>query len=174
MSLIVEDGTIVVGAESYATVAQANAYHLARGNTAWELLDDVDAKEPALRKATDYMVRMYRARWKGYRTSSVQPLDWPRMNVVLDDGPYAYGYATVVENNVVPKEVRDACAEFALRSTVAALAPDLERAASAETVGPISVTYDQNSPESVRYRELDALLAPLLKGSPMNMKLVRS
>ena len=173
MALIVEDGTIVAGAESYATVAQANAYHTARGNSAWELLDDVDAKEPALRKATAYMVQMYRARWKGFRVSAAQPLDWPRMNVVLDDGPYAYGYSTVLAINVVPQEVRDACAEFALRASVADLAPDLERAAQVETVGPISVTYDPASAESVRYRALDALLAPYLKGSSMNATLVR-
>ncbi len=35
MALTVEDGTVVAGADSYLSVADANEYHQSRGNTAW-------------------------------------------------------------------------------------------------------------------------------------------
>jgi len=38
MALIVEDGSIVTGAESYCTVAFANTYLANRGYTAWDAL----------------------------------------------------------------------------------------------------------------------------------------
>lgn len=172
MALIVEDGTVVAGAESYVTVAEADAYHTARGNAAW---DDVEDKEAALRRATDYMVRMYRQRWKGIRKNIAQTLDWPREMVYTE--PFMRGgvgeYPYLVSNIIVPAEVKTACIEFALRAAAAALAPDLERATSQETVGPISVTYDPASSEGTRYRELDALLAPYLESSSMNAFVMR-
>lgn len=61
MTLVVEDGSIVSGAESYASVAQADAYFAARGITIWSPLLDAE-KEQALRRATDYMVQTYRQR----------------------------------------------------------------------------------------------------------------
>ena len=38
MSLIVEDGTGLAGAESYVSVTDADTYHDKRGNTAWATL----------------------------------------------------------------------------------------------------------------------------------------
>ncbi len=176
MSLIVETGAVVTGAEAYCTVAYADDYHSKRGNAAWAVLDDVDAKEPALRRATDYMVQMYRARWKGFRKSALQVLDWPRTFVYLE--PFVTGgfgaYPFLVADTIVPDEVMRVCAEFALRAATADLSPDLARGVLSETVGPLAVTYDPNSPESARYRALDALLAPYLSGSSMNAKLVRA
>lgn len=170
MTIIVEDGTLVAGAESFCTVAFADAYHQTRGNAAWDALDDIDDKEPALRKATDYMEQMYRMRWKGFRISSLQALSWPRADVEVEDGPYR----NTVAINIVPKEVKNACAEFALRSLSEDLAPDLTQTVSSETVGPIKVDYEQGSQEGVRYRAIDALLSIYLKGSAGMAKLVRA
>ena len=78
MSLIVEDGTGRADAESYASVSVADAYHTARGNTAWAALATTALKEAALRKATDYLGQTYGLRWKGYRMTTTQALDWPR------------------------------------------------------------------------------------------------
>ena len=172
MALIVESGSIVPGAESYCTVAFANTYHASRGNTAWEALDDADDKEPALRRATDYMLQTYRGRWKGYRVSSTQPLNWPREAVVLGDGPNNYG--DVVANTIVPLEVKNACAEYALRAVTSQLAADLTRGTLSESVGEISVTYDPASPQYARYRAVDAVLAPYLTSSGSMTRLVRS
>ena len=60
--LIVEDGTGLSNADSYASLAEANLYHANHGNVDWS---DIDAttKEQLLRKATDYMVAQYRLQY---------------------------------------------------------------------------------------------------------------
>lgn len=81
MALIVEDGTGLAAAEAYASVAEADTYHTARGREAtWTDLD-ADVKERALRLATDYMQQAYRSLWAGTRKTTAQALDWPRWNV---------------------------------------------------------------------------------------------
>jgi len=175
MALIVEDGTVVVGAESYISEADSLTYHAARGNSPWPTITQAQ-REEALRRATDYMNQMYRSRWKGYRKTAVQTLDWPRTYVHLE--PFTHGavgaYPFLVADNIVPVEVKNACAEFAIRAAAGELTPDLTRAESSVRVGEISVTYDPTSSEAVRYRALDAMLAPYLTGSAMNLRVVRT
>jgi hypothetical protein len=168
MSLICEDGSIVTGAESYCTVAFANTYLANRGYTAWDALDDTDQKEPALRKATDYMLAMFKGRWQGEIVDEDQALDWPRYDVVVD------GYE--VDYTIVPTAVQRACAELAYRASTADLSPDLSQGVLSETVGQISVTYDKNSPQRTRYAAIDAMLSPYLKagGGGCSMGLIRS
>ena len=48
-------------------------------------------------------------------------------------------------------------------SASGALAPDLTRGILVEKVGDISVEYDPNSAQQVRYQAIDLLLKPLLK-----------
>lgn len=143
-------------AESYCSVAQANTYHSKRGNTDWEDLDTLD-KEAALRKASDYLMSFYRPLWKGYRVTTTQRLDWPRYDVTLPDTP-----GTWIENDEVPEMVINACAELALRATTAKLAPDVQREVKREKVGSLETEY-ASGPQWVRYREIDAMLAPLLR-----------
>ena len=157
MALIVEDGTGKADAESFISVADADAYFAARGVTAWAALSTA-AKEEALRKATDYMQQQYRGRWKGWRNTAAQALEWPRAGV-LDDDPMQLAYLPVDQ---VPVEVQRACAELASRASAADLSPDLERAQLKVNVGPVGVEYDPMSPEQVRYRAVDASLSHLL------------
>jgi hypothetical protein len=175
MSLIVETGAVVAGAESYASVSDASAYHLARGNSTWGVLTTAQMEE-ALRRATDYMLQTYRALWKGYRKDASQSLDWPRSFVYLE--PFVVGgvgeYPYLVADTVVPDEVERACIELAIRAAAGELSPDLERAEQSVRVGEIAVTYDKNSSESPRYRAVDAMLSPFLKGTAMNMKVERA
>ena len=171
MSLTVETGAVVAGAESYISVADATAYHLARGNTPWSTLTTSQMEE-ALRRATDYMVQNYRQRWKGDRKSLTQMLDWPRLDVYLDEvGLEDY---VAVANDSVPEEVRRACAELSLRAAAGELADDLERGVLSETVGPISVTYDSTDQQGKRYRSIDMMLSPYIEGSSMNVRIGRS
>ena len=53
MALIVEDGSGLSGANSYASTAQADTYASDRGLTAWT--GDTATKEAALIRATDYL-----------------------------------------------------------------------------------------------------------------------
>jgi hypothetical protein len=169
MALIVEDGTVVAGAESFVSVADADTYFANRNNATWDALDVTDDKEPALRKATAYMEQMYRMRWLGYRYTSTQVLSWPRANVQINDGPW-WNFVAV---DTVPQQVKDACCELAVRASADDLAPDLTQGVLSETVGPLSVTYDNASPQPTRYRAIDAMLALYLGGTSMNAKLVR-
>jgi len=165
MSIIVEDGTGKADAESFCTVIYADAYHLARGNTAWAALA-TEAKEQALRNATDYMLQMFRARWQGYRVTDTQSLDWPRYNVIVD------GY--YVDSDIVPDIVQRACAEFALRASSGVLWADETQAVASEAVGSISVTYRVGSPQRTRYPAIEALLAPYLRaGGGVSIGIVR-
>src|SRR4051794_18796289 len=119
MSLIVEDGTGLAGAESYISVVDATAYHAARGNTSWASLASDTVREQLLRKATAYMVQVYRAAWAGYRFSTTQALDWPRSYVPIPDALGGYGsIPAYLAWTVVPNDVKNACAELALRASV--------------------------------------------------------
>ena len=168
MSLICEDGSGKSDSESYISVADASSYHTARGNTAWAALATDALREAALRKATDFMRQVYRSRWQGYKVNEDQALDWPRYDVEVE------GYA--VDSDIVPTEVKNACAELALKASAAELNPDLTQGVLSETVGSISVTYDKASPQFTRYRAIDAILSPYLKagGGGCSMGVIRS
>lgn len=170
MTLIVETGARVPEANSYVDVATADLYHAARNNLAWADLETAD-KEAALVRATDFL-STYRARWKGERVIFTQSLDWPRAGAIIDANT-AYG---VLPLDVIPQEVIRACCELALRTAGATvdLAPDLSRKVLSESVGSLSVTYDRDSPEQVRFDWVDTLLGPVLMGGPTMIRLVRT
>jgi len=153
MALIVEDGTGKADAESYISVEDATAYHAARGNADWAALASNEVREQFLRKATAYMVQVYRDKWQGYRVFSSQALDWPRSCVVVDK-------VYTVDSDIVPNEVKNACAEFALRASVAELAPDVEQRVKREKVDVLEVEYSEFSPQYPTYRAIDNMLAP--------------
>lgn len=106
-------------ANSYASLAEAAAYHTARGNSTWTGTDAL--KEAALIRATQWLDGRYGARWPGIRWKlRLQALDWPRAYVQDRDG-------TLVDGVTVPVEVVNATCEAALRELVApgSLSPDL-------------------------------------------------
>jgi hypothetical protein len=160
MSLITETGTGSATSESYCSLADANAYHLARGNTTWFSTDPLitDAnKEEALRRATDFMEQVYRLNWYGYRVNSTQALSWPRYEVPRAD------YNAYYDSNIVPTEVRNACAELALKAAGGDLSPDLAQRVVREKIDVLEVEYDKNSVQYTVYRAINNMLAPLLE-----------
>ncbi len=164
-TLIVEDGTGVATADTFISSADAGTYHTAMNNTAWAGSDTV--KDAALRKATAYMEQVYRLSWKGLRYTSTQALSWPRTDVFIDDKQ------EYVDTDEIPTEVKNACAELALKALSGELYPDLKQNATEKTVGPLTTRYDPYSPQSKRYVSIDAMLAPLLKGTAGVAKVVR-
>lgn len=125
-------------------------------------------KEAALRKATDFMRQIYRSRWQGVKVDEDQALDWPRYDVVVE------GYA--IDSDIVPTEVKNACAELALRASAGDLLADQSQGVIREKVGQIEVEYDRNSPQQARYSAIDAMLAPYLLagGSGISMRIIRT
>ena len=169
MAIVTEDGTGKADSETYISVADASTYFSERGNTTWAAIASDALREAALRKGTEYMVSTCRSRWQGCRTTpTVQALDWPRVGVVVD-GVY-------VDSDEIPTEVERACAEFALRASSADLQADLTQGRIKEKVGPIDVTYDKSSPQQKRYKSLDAMLSPFLRGGggAANISLIRA
>lgn len=154
MALIVEDGTGRSDAEAYVSVADADAYHTAMGNTAWT--GDAATKEAALRRATQYIDTQYT--FKSSPLATGQRLAWPREQFYIDKG------VRLIEWPV--REVRDACCELAVRSLAGSLYTDqADRAVTAETVGPISVQYgDSRLAGQQRYMVVNQLLKPLVTG----------
>ena len=166
MSIIVESGAGLPDAETLASVEDADLYFSKRGISAWADLTNM-RKEECLILATDYMSFFYRARWKGYRTYTEQALDWPRAEVLIDNRQY-------YPNNSIPKEVKNACVELALRASIGELSSDQSRQVTQETIGPVTVKYDEYSSPAVKYTSVDAMLAPYLAGSKHIFKLVRT
>ena len=167
MALIIETGAGLPDAESYASVAEADAYHSKRGNVAWAALVESE-KESLLVKATEYMVGQYRARWKGRRRTSTQALDWPRYDVELDDVDACLG------SEIVPVAVQNACAILALQAKSGELAPALKRTVKEKVIGPIKTVYADGAPEAVRYRAVDQVLKPFLCGSGLTGRMIRA
>jgi hypothetical protein len=174
MPLIVEDGTGKADAESYISVADATAYHAARGNAAWTAVASDTVREQLLRKATDYMVATYRERWAGYRVSTTQALDWPRYEVPIRDSATEGTYTAYYASDAVPAAVSRACAELALRAIDGDLAADLDVPVTSEQVGPISVTYAEGARQTTTYRAVDAMLSPFLASAGGMIKVVRA
>lgn len=173
MALIVEDGTGRADAESYISVAQADAYHRALGREAdWLDLDTGD-KEIALRNAAKFMIQIYRARWAGARVRYEQRLDWPRYGVTAD--------RFAVPSTIVPVDVQEACAELALRSANGEeLLPDLDAGSNVvkrDKVGPLETEFFQSTVDArERFASVEAVLMPYFgtAGGGNMIKLVRA
>lgn len=166
MALIVETGAVVAGANTYADIATLDAYHLARGNTAWENAE-AEAKEAAILRGMDYVESLP---WKGQKSAYANPLQWPRIGVVDRSG---YD----VPANTVPQGVILALCAAALveLQTPGALAPALERGGMVkrEKVDVIETEFMDGAPSSTTY---PAIMAPLkgLVGAGNVVELVRA
>lgn len=156
MAIIAETGAGLASAESYASVAEANAYFAARKNAAWDAADVVDQKEPALRQAAQYLDVQYR--FKGARLSLDQALSWPRSGVSFD------GY--ILRSDAVPRQIKDACCELAVRAITGSLLADTAaQYVASVAVGPIHRTMSApTNGGQQRYAVVDALLRGLVRG----------
>lgn len=185
---IVEDGTGVEGADSYIDTDYADAYHAARGHTAWtDAAVTTAQKEAAIIRATDHIDRMFGSLFRGLKVLPTQGLAWPRNGAYDDDGwPL----------DEVPTLLKKACAEYALRALLyGQLVPDAPPVAArqafttdeetpeagdtlgrvkqkTESIGPIkeSVTYDTGAaPLLAMYPAADAYLSQLLEDTGVDI-----
>lgn len=172
MSLIVEDGTSLSNAESYASVAECDVYHAANGITIWAPLLVLE-KEQALRRATNFMLQTFRTRWKGQRATSTQRLDWPRWNVQLPD---LFGTVDAyVPNTEIPQLLKDVLCELALLAAQGDLNYVGTQGVISKQVGPLKVVYDKDTTTQKKYVFIENMLSVYLTGNTRNnIKLVRS
>ena len=114
MAFTQETGEGVAGANAYISLAFVDSYHTDRGNSGWT--GDNAVKQAAIIRASDYIDKRFGSRFRGYRQTKDQGLDWPRLNAV-DDSGYLL--------DEVPDQLQKACAEYALRAlSLTPLAPD--------------------------------------------------
>lgn len=159
MTLIIETGTGVTGANSYVTVDEFRAYAEARGITSISS-DDADY-EVYLIKAMDKL-ESYWDRYQGTKVATSQALEFPRMGVVLDD--------LLVQQTTIPSRLKYAQMAFAMESLAGEdLLPNqltsTPAAVVSEKVGELEVHYAQsnNLRSTPAFSKPEALLAPLLK-----------
>lgn len=160
--LIVEDGSMKDGANTYATTAQADAYLAARGAEKWAELDD-DGKTIALIRAADTL-NSYN--WKGVTAKPGRVMTWPRKGVAYADG-------TPVKEDEVPLQIVNAQCELAgaiVTNEADPLAPvdTTVGAVTSEKVDVIAVSYaepDSNAYTGITgYPAVDGLLKQFLRG----------
>lgn len=159
--LVVENGTIIAGANSYNTLAAVNAYATLRQDTyalAWLEADESNRVAAAV-IATDYMD----GRWcftstitdPGTDLLAAQDLQWPRLQQTDSRG-------VIVADDEVPGWVTDSHAEYAMRVIdtttflAKALRVDLETQDASGRF--IKETFEQVGPlrERIKYSESKA------------------
>jgi hypothetical protein len=171
MSLIIETGSIVANANSYASLATVTAYHLDRNNTAWAAEAHDEVQEAAILRAMDYIEAQ---NWLGMAYMGpvggvgYQPLQWPRVDVVVG------GYELRCDE--VPPKVISALCEAALVELVTpgALSVALERGGAVirEKVDVIETEYASGAPATTVYQTIRQHLRGLVAGGN-SIQLVR-
>lgn len=157
----VEPGTGDADANTYCTVAFADAFHLALGNpSTWANASAAD-KEEALREAAFGLDMRYGHRWVGIRATTTQGLDWPRIGAYDTAG-------NLISSTTVPTRLKQACAYAALLRIQGydiipgVVAEPAAVASKSETVGPISRTTTYvggGQPVNPQLVQLDRMLS---------------
>lgn len=164
MTLIVETGQGVQGADSYASVARIDAHWSARPQAelaaTWAAAD-TEIKEGAARAATDYLDDMLSQFYLGMRGGYLQGLEWPRTGARDDNG--------LSLPDLPPQLVKATC-EMAARALTGPLSSDaaVRGAVTSESVGigPLreQLTYADGVSQEAKYGLVLDSLAPILDG----------
>lgn len=154
MALIVEDGSIVSGANTYVIAVDYVAFALARGVTV------VDADQE-LTKAIDYLETLD---YSGQKVSSIQPLQFPRSGIVID------GFAvstTEIPQELIIAQMMTAIEVHAGNDPLATV----ERKVSSEQLDSMSITYADDSASTAKLTSIDAYLRKLISGGGNTVQL---
>lgn len=166
MALIVEDGSGLTTAESYASVAAATTYLTERGReAAWIALAEA-VQEEHLRNGTEYLDTEFSRVWRGTKNNSVQALPWPRTGVHDDDG-------YLLANDVLPVDLVRATIEAALRdaTVTGGLQPDIEQVGRVKKesieVGSLAISTEwvDGGSDRVFFRRVRRLVSRLIRSN---------
>lgn len=157
MAIIVEDGTGLDTAESYASVAEFEDYCTARGYDYSSL--DSTGIEQKLRMAADYIDSRWR--FKGSRLTEDQALEFPR------DGLLDWSSREVTG---IPRRLKNAQCELAFKgiSDAAFFVDNDKIGIQSEKVGPLETTYAKDASSaggsiSKEYEGIRSMLAQYLR-----------
>lgn len=169
MALIIEDGTGVANANSYATTDQLDAYAALRGVT---LAGNTTDHEHHLIHAMDWLEAQER-RFYGSRLYTTQALAWPRINVPEVNGEQYR------DPNVIPAELIKAQCALAVSSQSTDLQidrlPGDTGAVLSEKVGSLAVTYADPGQRLTQptFATAEGFLVTLVRGGSGSLRLVR-
>ena len=186
MAIIVEDGSIVAGANAYATLAEVDLWHEDRLNTLWTNADD-ETKEAAMLRATAGLESKYRGRWYGYKAdhnaaNAPQFLSWPRRDDIDESRangftsatmtPFADGDGIEYPVTEVPALVKQAYYEVCLiEITQPFVSIQLSRddMLKYQRVDVIEQEWLRNAPAVVQFPHIDSLLSTLASSAPVQL-----
>lgn len=145
--------TLTVGTDTYATLAEADAYAAARSWTDWDALTDAQ-KEARLTDAATYLDTSYT--WKGAITSTAQVMSWPRTGVVDSE-------RRPIASDAYPEKLKAAQIEFARLASTALVTNDAQGEVKSIQAGSVGITFkdSQTVGEAAKYRSIDRLLTGL-------------
>ena len=146
-TIIVENGTVVAGANSYVSEAGLLDYAASRG------VNLTGATDVLIIKAMDYIESRP---FIGDKHREAQPLQWPRDEVYID--------RYYIERETIPKELKNGVYTAAL-AIDAALDPlrIVERATKREKVDVIEVEYMDSAASETIVRTISAALYKILR-----------
>lgn len=104
MTMTVEDGTGLANSNSYASIAEADAFFADRGSEDWEGSDA--EKEYALIAASDYIDARFGGRLRGQPLLTTQAMEFPRKQAYDRYGNAITG---------VPDQLKEATFQYAVR-----------------------------------------------------------
>jgi hypothetical protein len=179
-TLIVEDGSVVAGANTYISLADAQAYFDARlYSTVWNSAGT--NQTVSLVNATtliDQLVQFY-----GLKKTSTQSLQWPRERVRDPDiGSGGYGFGSItpwIPDNVVPKRIKDCVCEVA----ISLLKKDRTAEVAQKGIkhvglgkGAIDTDFDRLDVPKPITDYINAVLSPygMVRGDSINAKIIRA
>jgi hypothetical protein len=106
MAFVVEDGTRKTDATAYLSVADFKTHHADRNVTVAGDGTYSDGEiQGGIVQATDYIDKRFGRRFRGWRSTAAQALEWPRTDAFDDDDYLISG---------VPQQLTKATAEYAL------------------------------------------------------------
>lgn len=148
-----EDGTGLTGANSYATVAESEDYFAVDPNATAYLALTESEQEQYLAWASRLLDQ--KTEWRGYKAVATSGLRWPRKHVFDKDG-------LLVEDDIVPKPVKDATCELArflmdYNPAVGQGGDNIKKL----VVDVVEVEYQDNTGQSDWPSLINAILTPL-------------
>lgn len=104
MAFTIEDGSGVPGANAYISDTYFTTFHTDRGVDAGFPVAEINQH---IIRASDYVDKRFGRRFRGFRRTSAQGLEWPRLDAFTDDDYTFSG---------VPDQMEKAIAEYTLIS----------------------------------------------------------
>lgn len=157
--LIIEDGTVVANANSFATDAELKSYADLRGIS---LPATQPERESLLIMAMDYLKSRENS-LSGTRSSSTQTLPYPRAGVYVFNNPIA--------SNIIPAQAKVAQLEASIAAKDIVLLNNASiTGVKSEKLGTMSTEYFEGGAWAItRLESVDAALQPLLRSGGLGL-----